>query len=275
MRPEQDSTAFGGADHVDTPVPHGCGGRAGRGGLQGLSQAQNSAAFRGAEHFDIPVPQGRGGGGGLHGLRPGQGSSASSSMDRSYVAEGAFDGVFRTFPGVKKSAGSASQCGDHPLGYFSTSESPRTGAHGVRRLMAMALCRLKTMARGTSSRTVTRRRKKSLRCSNSPSTGSNSLAGDPDASAVITWQAVVLAGGAARLRMASKSFTRHPFLEHFVDVPVLQITDELLNEADAAVKESGEEAGGRGGKGEGGGGRGAVVLQKKLLGTAGSTPIER
>ena len=54
------------------------------------------------------------------------------------------------------------------------------------------------------------------------------------------------AGGAARLLMASKSFTRHPFLEHFVDVPVLQIMDEV----DAAVKGSGE-----GGGGEGGGGR--------------------
>ena len=50
------------------------------------------------------------------------------------------------------------------------------------------------------------------------------------------------AGGAARLRMASKSFTRHPFLEHFVDVPVLQITDEV----DAAVMGSGEGGGGRG-----------------------------
>ena len=77
------------------------------------------------------------------------------------------------------------------------------------------------------------------------------------------------AGGAARLRMASKSFTRRPFLEHFVDVPVLQVTDEV----DAAVKGSGE-GGGRGG-GEGGGGRGAVVLQMQLLGTAGGTPIKR
>ena len=133
--------------------------------------------------------------------------------------------------------------------------------------MPMALCRLKTMARGTSSRTVTRRRKKNSRCSTSPSTGSNSLAGDPDASAVTTWQAAVHAGGAARLRMASKSFTRHPFLEHFVDVPVLQITDEV----DPTVKGSGEG----GGRGEGGGGRGAVVLQMQLLGTAGGTPIKR
>ena len=69
--------------------------------------------------MDFPVPHGRGrlGGGSLQGFSPRQGSRASSS--RSRAAEVAFDGVFRTFPGVKKSAGSASQCGDHPLGYFS------------------------------------------------------------------------------------------------------------------------------------------------------------
>ena len=137
----------------------------------------------------------------------------------------------------------------------------------------MALCRLKTMARVPSSRTVRRKKKKSSRCSTSPSTGSNSLAGDPDACVMTTWQAAVPAGGAARLRMASKSFTRHPFLEHFVDVPVLQITDELLTEADAAVKGSGGEAGERG-RGEGGSGRGAVVLQTQLLGMAGGTALK-
>ena len=106
----------------------------------------------------------------------------------------------------------------------------------------MALCRVRTMARGTSSRTVTRRRrKKSSRCSMSLSTGSNSLAGDPGA-AVTTWQAAAHAVGAARLRMASKRFTRHPFLEHFVDVPVLQITDEVH----AVVMGSGEGGEGRG-----------------------------
>ena len=99
-------------------------------------------------------------------------------------------------------------------------------------------------------------------------TGSNSLAVDPDASAVTTRQAAVQAGGGARLRMASRSFTRLSFLEHFVDVPVPQITDELLNEADAAVRGSGEG-------GEGGGGRGAVLLQTQLLGTTGGTPIHR
>ena len=95
---------------------------------------------------------------------------------------------------------------------------------------------------GLSSRTLTRRRRKKYsRCSTSPSTGSNSLAGVPDASAVTTWPAAA----AARSRMASKSFTRLPFLKHFVDVPVLQITDEPLNEADAAVRGSGEGGGWR------------------------------
>ena len=42
------------------------------------------------------------------------------------------------------------------------------------------------------------RKKKSWRCLTSPSTGSNSLAGVPDASAVTTWQAAVQTGGAAR-----------------------------------------------------------------------------
>ena len=45
-----------------------------------------------------------------------QSSRASSSSSR--TAEGAFDWFFRTFPRVKTSAGSASQCGDHQPGYF-------------------------------------------------------------------------------------------------------------------------------------------------------------
>ena len=38
LRPGQNSTALGGALHVDIPVPHGRGGPAGQGGLQGFSQ---------------------------------------------------------------------------------------------------------------------------------------------------------------------------------------------------------------------------------------------
>ena len=98
--------------NVDIPVQRGRGGRGG-GSLQGFSPGQNSTAFHGAEHVDVPVPRGEG----LQGLRPGQGSRASSSSSR--TAEGAFDGGFRTFPGVKKSAGFDGMCGAHPAGYFS------------------------------------------------------------------------------------------------------------------------------------------------------------
>ena len=110
-----------------------------RRGLQGFSQEQNSAAFRGAEHVDIQVPQNRGANNGLHGYRPGQGSSASSSMDRSYVAEGAFDGFFRTFPGVKKKCGVRQPVRRSPARFFSPSSvvahssswSPAACGHGT------------------------------------------------------------------------------------------------------------------------------------------------
>ena len=46
----QDSTAFGGADHVDFPIPHGRGGREGGGSLQGLRPGQSSTAFDRADH---------------------------------------------------------------------------------------------------------------------------------------------------------------------------------------------------------------------------------
>ena len=87
---------------IDIPVPQGRVGRGGFGGLQGVSQRQGSTAFSGAHHVDIPVPHGRG----LQGFLPGQGSTASSSS--SHVRAGAvdepFQGVFRTFPRLKKSA---------------------------------------------------------------------------------------------------------------------------------------------------------------------------
>ena len=240
LRPGQDSAAFGGAEHVDTSVPHGRGGRAGWGGLQGFSQAQSSGAFCGAEHADTPVPQGRG-----------QGSSASSSMDRSYVAEGAYDFfIVALFTEWKKVRGPPATAEISRKVIFHPAESSRTPAQGVPR-------RLKTMARGTSSKTMTRRRKKSSRCSTSASSGSNSLAGDPDASAVTTWQAVVPAGGAARLRMSSNPSS--------VDVPVLQITE--------STKGSGEEAGR--GKAKVAAVGVAVVLQTQLLGSAGGTILFR
>ena len=67
----QGSTAVYGAEHVDTPVPHG-------GDLHGLSQGQGSTALCGADHVDIPVPQGRVGKRGLQGFPRGQSSTASA-----------------------------------------------------------------------------------------------------------------------------------------------------------------------------------------------------
>ena len=128
LRPGQNSTALGGAVHVDIPVPSGRGGRVGWGGLQGFSQVQNSTASCGAELVDIPVPSGRGAGGGLHEFSPGQGSRASSSCSR--AAEVAFDGVFRTFPGVKKSAEVAGQVSAR-VPPHSSSWTPAAYGHGT------------------------------------------------------------------------------------------------------------------------------------------------
>ena len=86
LLPQQDSTVFGGADHVDFPVPHGRGGRAGRGGLEGFSLGQGSTAFRGADHVDTPVPQGRSFVGGPQGFLPSS-SGASSSHSPGAVDE--------------------------------------------------------------------------------------------------------------------------------------------------------------------------------------------
>ena len=87
---------------VDIPVPQGRGGLGG-GGLQSFSQEQGSTAVHGADLVDNPVPHGRVGGRGLQGSRPGQGSSASSSHVG--AADGAGQGVFRTFPVGKKVRG--------------------------------------------------------------------------------------------------------------------------------------------------------------------------
>ena len=87
---------------VDIPVPGQDGGGA-RGGLQGFPPGQNSAALHVEQTVDIPVPgrAGEGGRGGLQGFA-GQGSTASPS--RVGAADGAGQGVFRTFPRKKKSA---------------------------------------------------------------------------------------------------------------------------------------------------------------------------
>ena len=93
---------------VDIPVPGGDGGR-GRGGLQGSLPRQNSAAVHVEQTVDIPVP-GRPGGGerGLQGFG-GQSSTASSSHVR--AADGAGEGVFRTFPRMKKKCEAKSALG--------------------------------------------------------------------------------------------------------------------------------------------------------------------
>ena len=87
---------------VDIPVPGGDGG-GGRGGLQGSLPRQNSAALHVEQTVDIPVPgrAGEGERGGLQGFA-GQGSTASSSHVG--AADGAGQGVFRTFLRKKKSA---------------------------------------------------------------------------------------------------------------------------------------------------------------------------
>ena len=97
----QGSPSFRGAEFVDIPVPPGRGGSGG-GGLQSFSQGQGSTAFYGADHADFPVPPCRVGGGGLQGFLPGQGSASSSHVGS---AQEAGQGVFRTFPLWKKSAG--------------------------------------------------------------------------------------------------------------------------------------------------------------------------
>ena len=79
-------------------------------------------------------------------------------------------------------------------------------------------------------RTKRWRRRKSWRCSTSPSTGSSTPASAPGACAAITWRVAAKRGGAARSRRANKSFTLLHFVEQNVDAPVPQITVELTKE---------------------------------------------
>ena len=88
---------------VDFPVPGRAGGW-GRGGLQGFPAGQNSAALHVEQPVDIPVPQGRGGVGARGGLQGFAGQSSTASSSRVGAADGAGQGVFRTFPQIKKSA---------------------------------------------------------------------------------------------------------------------------------------------------------------------------
>ena len=55
---------------VDFPVPRG------RGRFQGFLPEQDSTAFGGADHVDIPVPRG-----GLHDFLPDPGASSAVSLD--------------------------------------------------------------------------------------------------------------------------------------------------------------------------------------------------
>ena len=81
--------------NVHIPVPHGRGGGE---GLQGFRPELNSTAFSGAEHVDIPVPRR----GGLQGLGPGQVSAASSSHSIGDENEAFTVGFSHFFPKSKK-----------------------------------------------------------------------------------------------------------------------------------------------------------------------------
>ena len=100
--PRQNSAAVHVEQTVDIPVPGRAGGGE-RGGLQSSLPRQNSAAVHVEQIVDIPVP-GRAGGGERGGLQgsTGQGSTASSSHVG--AADDAGQGVFRTFPRMKKGA---------------------------------------------------------------------------------------------------------------------------------------------------------------------------
>ena len=73
-------------------------------------------------------------------------------------------------------------------------------------------------------------RKKSWRCSTSPSTRSSTPASAPGASGAISWRDATWTVGAARSRTANKSSTRLFFIEQNVVAPVPQITVELIKE---------------------------------------------
>ena len=85
--------------NVDIPVPPGRGGRVGVRGLQGFP-GQDSTAFGGSDHVDIPVPRCVG----LQGSHPRQASTASSSHSHAATDE-AFTVFFGTFPQQKKVPG--------------------------------------------------------------------------------------------------------------------------------------------------------------------------
>ena len=106
--------------NVVIPVPD----RGGRNvGLQGFSPRQSSTAQlasqkRSSERIVEQIVDSRVLGGGLQDFRPVQGSSASSSSSREHAGEG----VFRTFPELKKSP----KLGSHSLSELLPESSPST-----------------------------------------------------------------------------------------------------------------------------------------------------
>ena len=105
--PEQDSLRLQRAVEQTLNIPVlGRRGGGGRGGLQGVRPGQNSTARTVEQIVDIPVPSC-----GLPDL-PDPGGSSSSAVSRDERG----DGIFRTFPKVKKSQ------------RFAASPSPRVPA---------------------------------------------------------------------------------------------------------------------------------------------------
>ena len=97
------------AQIVDIPVPQSRGGRGGHGAFQGVSQGKGSTALGGADLVDIPVPCS----GGLQGFLPRQGSTASSSSShvRAGAADEPFQGGFSHFSPEDKKCGVGSALG--------------------------------------------------------------------------------------------------------------------------------------------------------------------
>ena len=175
-----------------------------------FSQGQNSTALGGAVHVDIPVPSGRG--------RRGRSSrfSPRTGFISFFIKWIALTLVMELLMGFLLSA---SQCGDHPQGYFSTcgviahssSWSPAAYGHGT--------LPGEDDGQGDFFQDGDEEEEEEELEMFDESIDRFELSGwrPRRLSAVTTWQAAVHAGGATRLLMVSKSFTRHPFLEHFVD----------------------------------------------------------
>ena len=188
---------------IDIPVPQGRGSRGGHGGLQGVSQGQGSTALCGADPVDIPVPRS----GGLQGFLQRQGPTASSSSShfRAGAADELFQGVFRTFPQMKKVRGWVRTRGRNCV---------RTLIHGLLRLMPSPWRALTTSLRRSRSRSRRRRRRwrRAKRLALQPGFG---LCGSARGSSSTSWDGqcggVPMAIGAPS-HTYGLSFTRKPQL---------------------------------------------------------------